>query len=69
MPSGRDVCFEVTRRLNEDIEERVKSLAGTLASPVGDQDSEEKARRKALREFVVLLFEKPGYVAKLFSES
>lgn len=36
-----------------DIEERVQSLAEVLASPVGDQDSEEKARREALRKFAL----------------
>jgi hypothetical protein len=36
----------------KDIEERVQSLSEVLASPVGDQDSEEKARREALRRFV-----------------
>ena len=35
-----------------DIEERAQSLAEALASPVGDQDSEEKARREILRRFV-----------------
>ena len=34
-----------------DIEERVRSLSEVLASPVGDQDSEEKARREVLRKF------------------
>ena len=35
-----------------DIEGRVQSLAEVLASPMNDQDSEEKTRRKALRKFV-----------------
>ena len=35
-----------------DIEERVQSLAGVLASPICDEDSEEKARREALQRFV-----------------
>ena len=35
-----------------DIEGRVQSLAEASASPTSDQDSEEKARRKALRKFV-----------------
>ena len=35
-----------------DIEERVQSLCGVLAYPVGDQDGEEKARREVLRRFV-----------------
>ena len=30
----------------------VQSLAGVLASPICDEDSEEKARREALRGFV-----------------
>ena len=36
----------------KDIGERVKSLRELLASPVGDQDTGEKARRTALRKFV-----------------
>ena len=50
-----------------DIEERVQSLAEILASPVGDQDSGEKARREALRKFAlhqrdaVMLLIRPGY--------
>lgn len=39
----------------KEIEERIESLADVLASPVGDQDSGEKARREALRKFVLLL--------------
>ena len=35
-----------------DIEERVQSLSGVLASPICDEDSEEKGRREALRRFV-----------------
>ena len=35
-----------------DIEERIQSFAEVLASPVSDQDSEEKARKKALRKLV-----------------
>jgi len=35
-----------------EIEERVQSLAEALTSPVGDQDSGEKARREVLRKFV-----------------
>ena len=37
-----------------DLEERIQSLSlgEALASPVGDQDSEENARREALRKFV-----------------
>jgi hypothetical protein len=37
----------------KDIEQRVQSLAKILASPARDQDSEEKARREALRELVL----------------
>jgi hypothetical protein len=37
----------------KDIEERIQSLSGVLASPVGDRDSEEKARRETLRRFVL----------------
>ena len=39
-------------QLIEDIEDRVESLREILASPVGDQDTDEKARRTALRKFV-----------------
>ena len=35
-----------------DIEERIQSLADVLASPMGDQDDAENARRRALRKFV-----------------
>lgn len=35
-----------------DIEGRVQSLAEILGSPVSDRDSEEKARREALRKSV-----------------
>lgn len=42
-----------------EIEERVRSLGGILARPVDDQDSEEKARRRALRRFVILIREIP----------
>ena len=35
-----------------DIEERIESLGEMLASPVGDQDAEEKARRTTLKKFV-----------------
>jgi hypothetical protein len=44
-----------------DIEERIQSLAEVLASPMNDQDSEEKARRKALRKFVPLRSEMSSY--------
>ena len=37
-----------------DIEERIKSLCKILASPVGDRDVEEKARRATLKKFVLL---------------
>ena len=36
----------------KEIEERIQSLAQVLASPVGDQDCEEKARRDVLRKSV-----------------
>ena len=36
----------------KDIGERVESLSELLTSPVGDQDTGEKTRRTALREFV-----------------
>ena len=36
-----------------DIEERIESLGEVLTSPMGDRDSEEKARRKALRKYVL----------------
>ena len=39
-------------QLIEDIEDRVESFREILASPVGDQDTDEKARRTALRKFV-----------------
>ena len=35
-----------------DIEKRVQSLSRVLTSPVDDQDSDEKARREALKRFV-----------------
>ena len=37
----------------KEVDERIRSLGGILARPVGDQDSEEKARREALRRFVL----------------
>jgi len=43
-----------------EIEERIQSLAEVLGSPVDGRDSEEKARRGALRE-LVLLSDTPGY--------
>ena len=36
-----------------DIENRVQSLSEVLTSSEGEQDKEEKARRKALRRFVL----------------
>ena len=36
-----------------DIEKRVQSVAEALTYPVGDQDSGEKARREALRRFLL----------------
>ena len=44
-----------------DIEERVQSLAGVLASPIYDEDSEEKARRETLRRFVPQHSETPSH--------
>ena len=49
-----------TQRIRE-IEERVESLAGVLASPICDEDSEEKARREALRRFVPQHNETPSH--------
>ena len=40
----------------KDTEERIQSLSEILTSPVDDQDTNEKARRAALRKFVLLLF-------------
>ena len=36
-----------------EIEQRIRPLREPLESPVGDQDDEEKARRDALKEFVL----------------
>ena len=36
----------------EDIEERIQTLAEVLTYPVDGLDSEERARREALRKFV-----------------
>ena len=41
----------------KDIEERIQSLGGALASPVGEQDVEEKARREVLGKYVLGLLE------------
>ena len=38
----------------KDIERRVQSLHGVLASPVGEDDYPENARRVELRRFVLL---------------
>lgn len=38
----------------KEVEERIQSLGGVLTFPVGDQDSEEKARREVLGKFVPL---------------
>lgn len=58
-------CFVLTAahhflqqtKVNEDqikeVEEKVQSLCKMLTHPVGDQDSEEKARREILRVFVL----------------
>ena len=37
-----------------ELNERVRSMGGILAYPVSDKDSEEKARREALRGYVPL---------------
>ena len=37
----------------KEIERRVQSLSGVLASPVGKDDHAEKARREELRRFVL----------------
>lgn len=49
-----------------EIERRVRSLDGVLTRPVGDQDSEEKARREALREFVLPPSSDVGALLTLF---
>ena len=36
----------------KDIEDRIQSFGEILSSPVGDRDSEEKARREILRKSV-----------------
>jgi hypothetical protein len=36
----------------DDVEKRIKSLSKILAFPAGDQDTEEKTRRIALRKWV-----------------
>jgi len=38
----------------KEIEDRIHSLADVLTLPVDGQDNAEKARRKALRKFVLL---------------
>jgi hypothetical protein len=38
----------------KDIGERVESLSEMLTRPVGDQDTEEKARRESLKRFALL---------------
>jgi hypothetical protein len=52
-------CFSQQTTANaeqiKDIEKRVQSLGEVLASPVDDQDKEEKARRETLRRFVLPL--------------
>jgi hypothetical protein len=63
---GVDRCLQQTAdnadRIKE-IEERVDSLREILASPVGDQDDEEKVRRDALRKSVILPFdESPAHL-------
>ena len=44
-----------------EIEERVRSLTGVLASPICDEDSEEKTRREALRRFMSRHSEIPSH--------
>ena len=46
-----------------DIEERVQSLGEVLASPVREQDDEEKARRENLRK-CVFPFERHVYISE-----
>ena len=50
-------CFIQQTSANADqiieLEERVRSMGGILAYPVGDKDSEEKTRREALRRYVL----------------
>ncbi|KAF9644576.1 hypothetical protein BDM02DRAFT_927883 [Thelephora ganbajun] len=48
----------------KDIEERVQSLAETLTSPVGDRDSEEKARRETLRKRLAEIVAKLGALSE-----
>ena len=43
-----------------EIEERIQSLGGILTCPVGGQDSGEKARREALRRYVLHLWRDTG---------
>ena len=48
-------CFPKQTTVNadqiKDIEERVRSLGEVLASPVGERDVEERARREALKRY------------------
>lgn len=36
-----------------EVEERIQSLGEILAYPIGEQDSDEKARRESLKRFVL----------------
>ena len=45
-----------------ELEERIRSMGGILAFPVSDKDSEERARREALRRFVLPLGDTPAYL-------
>ena len=49
-----------------DIEERVQSLSGVLASPICDEDNEGEARREALRRFVPQHREIPSHCSPTF---
>ena len=50
-----------------ELEERVESLGEVLASPVGDRDNKEKARRNALRKSVIPPFDKRRRISKPFA--
>jgi hypothetical protein len=49
-----------------DIQRRVQSLSEVLASPVFDQDSDEKARRDALRKLVLHPWKDSIYLNHIF---
>ena len=48
-----------------DVEERIQSLSEILTSPVGDQDTGEKARRAALKMFVFPPLELYEHISEL----